>query len=244
VGRGYARTLPASRRRQVAETGTAPRRHVELVLASTWQWRLPSNLCSSSSYPDAVGRLSTMPAIKMERPRALEAGRRGSPDDGVPTATAGTGSPPKPRIQDTTDRAMPTARSSPSPVDARGVVRNLAPPACGVRRGGKASQSGWPAIHTNPVAFTLLIPWSAHPFFADPQKLSISSLFVAWSQPGSNRRPPACKAGALPTELWPRWPPSLTAIRVRPAGGAGSDSRRRSRPGESARAADTTARCG
>ena len=25
-----------------------------------------------------------------------------------------------------------------------------------------------------------------------------------WSQPGSNRRPPACKAGDLPTELWPR----------------------------------------
>ena len=29
-----------------------------------------------------------------------------------------------------------------------------------------------------------------------------------WSQTGSNRRPPACKAGALPTELWPR---SVTA---------------------------------
>jgi hypothetical protein len=28
---------------------------------------------------------------------------------------------------------------------------------------------------------------------------------LQWSQPGSNRRPPACKAGALPTELWPRW---------------------------------------
>src|SRR6266571_6203796 len=28
-----------------------------------------------------------------------------------------------------------------------------------------------------------------------------------WSQTESNRRPPACKAGALPTELWP--PPSL-----------------------------------
>ena len=28
-----------------------------------------------------------------------------------------------------------------------------------------------------------------------------------WSQTGSNRRPPACKAGALPTELWP--PPTL-----------------------------------
>ena len=25
-----------------------------------------------------------------------------------------------------------------------------------------------------------------------------------WSQAGSNRRPPACKAGALPAELWPR----------------------------------------
>ncbi len=24
-----------------------------------------------------------------------------------------------------------------------------------------------------------------------------------WSQSGSNRRPPACKAGALPAELWP-----------------------------------------
>src|SRR5207253_3026458 len=25
-----------------------------------------------------------------------------------------------------------------------------------------------------------------------------------WSQSGSNRRPQACKASALPTELWPR----------------------------------------
>ena len=30
------------------------------------------------------------------------------------------------------------------------------------------------------------------------------ALEVWWSQTGSNRRPPACKAGALPTELWPR----------------------------------------
>src|SRR3954469_1324585 len=30
------------------------------------------------------------------------------------------------------------------------------------------------------------------------------SLSSAWSLPGSNRRPPACKAGALPTELRPR----------------------------------------
>ena len=25
-----------------------------------------------------------------------------------------------------------------------------------------------------------------------------------WSQTGSNRRPPECKSGALPAELWPR----------------------------------------
>ena len=31
-----------------------------------------------------------------------------------------------------------------------------------------------------------------------------SRIEVWWSQTGSNRRPPACKAGALPTELWPR----------------------------------------
>ena len=31
----------------------------------------------------------------------------------------------------------------------------------------------------------------------------IAAHFRRWSQPGSNRRPPACKAGALPTELWP-----------------------------------------
>ena len=35
-----------------------------------------------------------------------------------------------------------------------------------------------------------------------------------WSQPGSNRRPPACKAGALPTELWPRRRLSLTLGRA------------------------------
>jgi hypothetical protein len=33
-----------------------------------------------------------------------------------------------------------------------------------------------------------------------------------WSQTGSNRRPPACKAGALPTELWPRPSPGLPIV--------------------------------
>ena len=40
-----------------------------------------------------------------------------------------------------------------------------------------------------------------------PQQQSFERQLAAqdwWSQTGSNRRPPACKAGALPTELWPR----------------------------------------
>ena len=44
------------------------------------------------------------------------------------------------------------------------------------------------------------------------------TLAVWWSQTGSNRRPPACKAGALPTELWPL---QMTGTR-----GWGSQSRR------------------
>ena len=31
-----------------------------------------------------------------------------------------------------------------------------------------------------------------------------------WSQTGSNRRPQACKASALPTELWPHWKPLVS----------------------------------
>jgi hypothetical protein len=43
---------------------------------------------------------------------------------------------------------------------------------------------------------------------------------MKWSQPGSNRRPPACKAGALPAELWPLWVPNISAIaRVSPGCG-------------------------
>ena len=39
-----------------------------------------------------------------------------------------------------------------------------------------------------------------------------------WSQAGSNRRPPACKAGALPAELWPRSVPPR-----RPAAGTATN---------------------
>jgi hypothetical protein len=54
---------------------------------------------------------------------------------------------------------------------------------------------------------------SGHLSIAEPQNLSWMNLRgrprrrrsgVWWSQTGSNRRPHACKARALPTELWPR----------------------------------------
>ncbi len=43
------------------------------------------------------------------------------------------------------------------------------------------------------------------PFFCGVRGGRNQSPFSAWwwSQAGSNRRPPACKAGALPAELWP-----------------------------------------
>src|SRR5262245_32768190 len=57
----------------------------------------------------------------------------------------------------------------------------------------------------------------AYPFFtmsrkppriaAKPYSSTLDVDRVWWSQTGSNRRPPACKAGALPTELWPRLVP-------------------------------------
>ena len=42
---------------------------------------------------------------------------------------------------------------------------------------------------------------------------------VWWSQGGSNSRPPACKAGALPAELWP------PGVRPRPSAGGSGRSR-------------------
>ncbi len=39
-----------------------------------------------------------------------------------------------------------------------------------------------------------------------------TTLFGWWSQTGSNRRPEACKATALPTELWPRLNPPRKLI--------------------------------
>src|SRR3974390_918423 len=40
-------------------------------------------------------------------------------------------------------------------------------------------------------------------FLTNEQFESNTAIAGWWSQTGSNRRPPACKAGALPAELWP-----------------------------------------
>jgi hypothetical protein len=53
--------------------------------------------------------------------------------------------------------------------------RNRRPSAC--QKTGLSGRTAWPIIGSRPP--------------------------IWWSQTGSNRRPPACKAGALPTELWP-----------------------------------------
>ena len=43
----------------------------------------------------------------------------------------------------------------------------------------------------------------AHRLQSGPRVYSPAAAAAWWSQTESNRRPPACKAGALPTELWP-----------------------------------------
>lgn len=40
---------------------------------------------------------------------------------------------------------------------------------------------------------------------APPRPAAVAASGGWWSQGGSNSRPPACKAGALPAELWPRF---------------------------------------
>src|SRR6267154_2159861 len=81
----------------------------------------------------------------------------------------------------------------------------------GARTGGPLGLSDT----RNDLLFTMSdITHSSHALRASPQvHHAIKSEFVFlgreqnpdwWSQTGSNRRPPACKAGALPAELWPQ----------------------------------------
>ncbi len=44
----------------------------------------------------------------------------------------------------------------------------------------------------------------AHPMRYGPNQTEPTYIKVWWSQTESNRRHPACKAGTLPTELWPQ----------------------------------------
>jgi hypothetical protein len=48
----------------------------------------------------------------------------------------------------------------------------------------------------------------------------IHALRAWWSLPGSNRRPPACKAGALPAELRPRPQAARSAVGQQSSGGS------------------------
>jgi hypothetical protein len=50
---------------------------------------------------------------------------------------------------------------------------------------------------------TVTSPLLSSPFFSFLLLAPSPSPSSSWSQSGSNRRPPACKAGALPAELWP-----------------------------------------
>jgi hypothetical protein len=62
--------------------------------------------------------------------------------------------------------------------------------------------------------------FGGQPSFSPACQPKLQRSEVWWSQTGSNRRPPACKAGALPAELWPRKsssPPSPTAFARRRA---------------------------
>ena len=60
------------------------------------------------------------------------------------------------------------------------------------------------------VTYTLVkMPWMQTLASQQPDTLDT---YEWWSQAGSNRRPPACKAGALPAELWPLWTQIVYAI--------------------------------
>jgi hypothetical protein len=48
--------------------------------------------------------------------------------------------------------------------------------------------------------------------FRRPPRSSRGAAQTWWSQSGSNRRPQACKASAIPTELWPR--PNVPNVRT------------------------------
>jgi hypothetical protein len=76
---------------------------------------------------------------------------------------------------------------------------------------GEAGQTLHSQCHSKPT-----LRGAGKPVFLRSRS-SLRSCCVWWSQTGSNRRPHACKARALPTELWPHSapPPKLASLSFR-----------------------------
>src|SRR5439155_22097470 len=76
---------------------------------------------------------------------------------------------------------------------------------------------------SRPCRNTVWAPWDEQDVAPPLQNRLRKALYGRWSVPGSNRRPPACKAGALPTELTPR---AGHSVERRRAGGLAPPARR------------------
>jgi hypothetical protein len=86
-----------------------------------------------------------------------------------------------------------TRRRAVKPADQKGVAH---PPWRSPRRGSDRS----PLHDVRQHASALRLCAGGHEFVCSRTSTGDPGW---WSQTGSNRRPPACKAGALPAELWP-----------------------------------------
>jgi hypothetical protein len=89
------------------------------------------------------------------------------------------------------------------------LVYHRLPPEKRTREGAKfwGGAEFWPPLDLAPPH-----PWEA-------VGVDLSSVFIGsfeWRRPGSNRQPPACKAGALPVELRPRRCPPGHVVRCGP----------------------------
>ena len=93
-------------------------------------------------------------------------------------------------------RCRPRYETRPAPTHALCLCQTMmsskvAPP--------NACAPGQPSIHN--VTSDRLLPKGRKTLLSD--RVASLKVSVWWSQTGSNRRPHACKARALPTELWP-----------------------------------------
>src|SRR6516225_9108623 len=157
-------------------------------------------LCRTSATVSGCRR-PTPDTWNLERPACFEI---------VPTA-ARSGAADKSALPMTTPPATPCLRMA-SAIDAltreyREIV--LYPGFSSKAEPGAISSSRCQTTRTRPsepsrVRKSLLLDERTTERGRTDDSLSSGRPPVWWSQTGSNRRPPACKAGALPTELWPR----------------------------------------